>query len=122
MDNYVGFSTQQYESNGTFILRDVEIVKQDLKNHIFTRKGERRKMYNFGTRIPDLIFQPLDENSLYVIEEDLNEVFEYDPRVRLIDLRIIPLYNEGAVVAIADLEYLYLNLKDRFDLRIEFSV
>lgn len=121
LDGYIGFSSKRYEKNKSFVIRDVELVKEDLKNHIFTRKGERVAMYTFGTRIPDLPFQPLDDISLNIVREDLTMVYNYDPRVELLDLRIIPLFEESAIVAIADLNFIYLNFNDQMDIRIEFE-
>lgn len=118
---YKGFSSQEYERTKTFVLKDVELVKRDLMNHIFTRKGERVKMSSFGTRIPDLVFEPLDDITLSIITEDLTEVFKYDPRVELLNLRVVPFFDEYAVIAYAELRYIELNLNDRFDIRIEFK-
>lgn len=120
-DGYIGFSSKNYERNKSFRLTDIELVKEDLKNHIFTRKNERVKMATFGTRIPDLPFEQLDDITLEVVREDLTTVFNYDPRVQLISLRVIPLYNESAIVAIADLNFIYLNFSDQLDIRIDFQ-
>lgn len=120
-DGYVGFSSKNYEKNKSFRLTDVEIVKEDLRNHIFTRRGERIKMTTFGTRIPDLPFEPLDDMSLSIVREDLTTVFNYDPRVSLIQLNVIPLYDESAILAIADLNFIYLNFSGQLDIRIDFQ-
>ena len=54
---YRGYSSYEYQNKKTFSVTDVELVKLDLLNHIFTRKGDRVMMPNFGTRIPDLAFE-----------------------------------------------------------------
>lgn len=120
-DGYIGFSTKQYEQNKNFILTDVDLVKQDLLNHIFTRRGERIKMPTFGTRIPDLIYEPLDQIALDIIDADLTAVFKYDPRVTLNNLVLIPSYQENMVKAIADVTFIYLNFNDQMDIHIEFE-
>lgn len=121
LDGYTGFSSKNYEKTKSFKIYDVEAVKTDLLNHIFTRKGERIRMPNFGTRIPDMVYEQLDDITLNIIETDLTTVFNYDPRVSLHALRIIPLYRENTVVAIADLFFNYLNFSDQLDIRIEFQ-
>lgn len=120
-DGYIGFSTKQYEKDKSFTLTDVNLVKEDLLNHIFTRKGERVKMPTFGTRIPDLVYEPLDDRVLRIIDTDLRAVFNYDPRVTLNDLRILPLYQHNAVKAIADVTFIYLNFTGQMDIHIEFE-
>lgn len=122
-DNYLykGFSFKQFQKNKSFILKDVELVKEDLRNHIFTRFGERLKMAKFGTSIPDMPFEPLDVGSLTTIYNDLDVVFGYDPRVELVDLKVIPDFDENIVLAYAELYYVELNINDRLDLKIEFA-
>ena len=114
---YKGFSTSNWLQNKTLSLTNIDLVKQDLLNHIFTIKGERVHMPGFGTRIPLLTFEQNDELTRSIIEEDLRMVFEYDPRVRLISLNVMNLPDNNAIVAMADLFYLEFNVTDM--LRIE---
>lgn len=118
---YRGYSSYEYQNNKTFKLTDVELVKLDLLNHMFTRKGERVMMPRFGTRIPDLAFEPMDDITLMVLEEDLRAVVNFDPRVKLLDLRIIPSPDENQVTASVDLLYIELDTVDTLDLNITFE-
>lgn len=118
---YRGYSSYEYQSNKTFGIADIELVKLDLLNHIFTRRGERVMMPTFGTRIPDLPFEPLDQITLDILEEDLRSVFAFDPRVQLLDLVITPSYDTNAVTAAARLLYLELNLTGNLDINITFE-
>lgn len=118
---YKGFSFKNYEKNKSFLITDVEVVKTDIKNHIYTRFGERVKMANFGSRIPDMPFEPLDQISLGIIFDDLEEVIRYDPRVKLLDLQIVPDFDENIVLAYAKLQYIELNFTDTLDIHIEFD-
>ncbi len=88
---YRGFSTQKsLETRGrTFSTSDVETVKADLMNHIFT-----------------------------IIEDDLREVFTYDPRVKLLALAVLALPDNNAIVAVIDIQYLELGTFDT--LKLEF--
>lgn len=118
---YRGISFSNFTRNKSIKLYDVELVKKDLLNHIFTRRGERVKMFTYGTRIPDLVFEPLDEIVLSVINEDLHHVVNSDPRVSLIDLRIVPLYDRNVVLASMTLEFIELDLTDVLDVKITFE-
>lgn len=118
---YKGISFFRYQYDKTIIMTNIELVKRDLLNHIFTRKGDRVKMPLFGTTIPDKLFEPLDQSVILEIELELEEVFNYDPRVELIKLEITPLYDKNTLYAVADLKYLELNMTDRFDLHLEFG-
>lgn len=118
---YRGYSSYEYQANKTFSITDLELVKLDLLNHIFTRRGERVMMPTFGTRIPDLVFEPLDGITMDIIEEDLRAVFNFDPRVKLLDLRLLPSYDTNSIVASARLLYIELNLTDNLDINIVFE-
>lgn len=108
---YRGFSSYHYQKKKTFALKDVELVKVDLLNHIYTRRGERVMMPQFGTRIPDLAFEPLDEILLDIVEEDLLQVINFDPRVELLGLNVEPLYDLNTIRASVRLLYVELNLE-----------
>lgn len=118
---YRGYSSYEYEKTKSFSITDIELVKMDLLNHIFTRRGERVMMPTFGTRIPDMAFEPLDEISLAIIEEDLRAVFTFDPRVELISLVLDPQYDTNTVTAAARLFYLELDLTGNIDIHITFE-
>ncbi len=118
---YRGYSSYEYEKNKTLKINDLELVKLDLLNHIFTRRGERVMMPAFGTRIPDLAFEPLDEITLDILRNDLIQVFNFDPRVTLLDLTIEPIIDENRVTAAARLLYVELNIVDDLDLNILFE-
>lgn len=118
---YRGYSSYEYQNSKTFKLTDIELVKMDLLNHMFTRRGERVMMPRFGTRIPDLAFEPMDDITLMVLEEDLRAVVNFDPRVELVNMRIIPSPDENRVVASLDLFYIELDMVDTLDLNITFE-
>lgn len=113
---YVGFNTRNYEdSGGAFDIYNEECVARDLLNAIFTERGQRLMMPNYGTRIPLMAFEPGDQQSMDIITVDLTEVFNNEPRVKLLNLDIIPMVEKNAMVAIAKLLYIEFNVtKDLF--------
>jgi phage baseplate assembly protein W len=119
---YKGFSSRQFEYNKSFTLLDVEIVKRDLLNHIFTRLGERIDLPNFGTRIQDMLMEPMDDDTLDILMLDVQTVIDYDPRVELqgdVDMAVD--YENHMVSFTAQLWYVELDLSDLFDLHLEFD-
>lgn len=101
------------------LLTNQNLVKQDLLNHIYTIKGERPHLPDFGTRIPLIAFEPLDQKTLKVVEEDLRAVIDYDPRVRLMDMVVSALPDNNAIVAFVDLLYVELDVQET--LKLEFG-
>lgn len=118
---YRGFSSYQYQKAKTFALSDVQLVEMDLLNNIFTRRGERVNMPTFGTQIPDLTFEPLDEITLDIVQSELEAVFNFDPRVQLLQLNVVPDYNTGSIIASAKLFYIELNMTDTLTLNLTFE-
>jgi len=77
--NFAGFSTR----NGSERLYDIELVKQDLLNHFYTRIGELDWDPEYGSIIPEILFELQNENSKQIIEEDVRRVIGSDPRIEL---------------------------------------
>jgi len=118
---YKGFSTFEWEKSGTFSVRDIEAVKLNILNHIFTKKGERLAMPTYGTLIPNLIFEPIDDLTLSVLEEELKYVVNFDPRVELIDMTITAVPDENRVMVSMILNYIELKMVNNMDLNIIFE-
>lgn len=118
---YRGFSSFEYEAEGTFKIVDIECVKLDLLNHIFTRRGERVMLPNFGTSIPDLVFEPLDEETLEILDSELRGVFNFDPRVELLEMSLVPSYDTNTVTVNARLRYIELDTTELMNLNITFD-
>jgi len=76
---YVGFSSNSDNTN--YKLYDVELVKQDLINHFYIKKGEKLENPAFGTVIWDLLFEPFTEDVKKLIAKDVQEIVNYDPRI-----------------------------------------
>ena len=79
---FKGFSTYNSESS-TYLLTDIELIKQDILNTFNTRIGERVMMPLYGSNIHTYLFNPLDEISKELIIEDAKRVISYEPRVEL---------------------------------------
>jgi len=118
---YRGYNSWEFEKKKSFKLNDIELVKSDLINHIYTKKGERVMMPRWGTQIPEMIFEPLNENTVDIIYDELEYVFDYDPRVKTEKLEVIPNYTTNSIRAKAQLWYIELNLSDTLELNIEFG-
>lgn len=118
---YKGYSSFEFQKRKTFKIRDIELVKMDLLNHIFTKKGERVMMPEFGTSIPEMAFEPLDQDTIATVREEVTKVINYDPRVELNDLQVNPDYERNSLYLNALLFYVELGLAENFELNIEFT-
>ena len=108
---YKGFSTRNYEETGnTFELYNVSCIQEDLLNEIFTIRGERLYMPTYGTRIPILIFEQNDAQTMDVIREDITRVINNDPRVILQDLAVEQIPDSYSIFAVAKITYIAFNV------------
>lgn len=83
---YKGFSSK--EANKNYKLYDIDLVKQDLINHFYIRKGEKLENPDFGTVIWDMLFEPFTPDVKEIIAKDVEEIINYDPRFAVNEIQI----------------------------------
>ena len=113
---FKGFSTVD-KVKAPFTLTDVELVKRDLLNEFYTRKGERLMRPNFGSVIWDLLMNPEDTFTTDEIKQDIERIIAKEQRVELINVDIYA--QDHSVRAEVELKYVILNSKDT--LYLEFT-
>lgn len=115
---YIGYST--IDQNKSVTLTDADLIKRDLINHFYIRRGEKLMQPNFGTIIWDSIFEPYTEQLRTAIIDDVTRIARYDPRLR-VDQILVDQFEHGLLIEL-QLEYVSTNevetLKLIFDRRI----
>ena len=106
---YKGFSSNETKNN--FKLYDIELVKRDLMNHFYIRKGEKLENPNFGTIIWDMLFENFTSEVRRLITEDVEQIINYDPRVTVNSLTIDS--TDQGIRIQADVVYLPFNINER---------
>ena len=106
---YKGFSSNETKNN--FKLYDIELVKRDLMNHFYIRKGEKLENPNFGTIIWDMLFENFTAEVRRLITEDVEQIINYDPRVKVNTLTIDS--TDQGIRIQADIVYLPFNINER---------
>lgn len=115
MATYKGFST--YNRNKKFRLTDFELVKQDLFNHFYIRKGEKLMNPAFGSLIWNVIYEPFTEEVKTSIIDDIKSIAAYDPRISIDDVTVIQ-YDYGIQVS---LELTYIPTDQTETLKLNFD-
>jgi len=118
---YKGYSSFEFQRNKSLRITDVELVKLDLLNHVFTKRGSRVMMPTYGSIIPELAFEPLDGELVDEIYAELVNIFDHDPRVSIVELTVTPDFDNYSIYALATLFYIELNTVDDFELNIQFE-
>ena len=83
-----------------------EEIRTDLLHLILTRKGSRYYLPDFGTRIYEFIFEPLDGVTFESIKDDIRDnVSKYIPNLIINDIIVLP-YDEYESVGTLNTENL----------------
>lgn len=106
---YKGFSSK--ESSRNFKLYDIDLVKQDLINHFYIRKGEKLENPEFGTVIWDMIFENFTEDVKTTIAKDVEDIINYDPRISVNAVQVDT--TEQGIRIQADVTYIPFNVNEQ---------
>lgn len=106
---YKGFNSQ--EQGNKFKIYDIDLVKQDIINHFYIRKGEKLMNPDFGTAIWDLLFEPFTEEVKTLIVQDVEQIINYDPRIAINSVTIDA--TDMGIRIEADITYLPFNINER---------
>jgi phage baseplate assembly protein W len=116
MAKFIGFSTIG-RVKAPYSITGSELVKRDLMNEFYTRRGERLMRPRFGSIIWDLLMDPSTQDLDNAIRQDITAIVKRDPRVKL--KNIVLLILDHTISAEVTLEFLpignadtlYLNYK-----------
>ena len=106
---YKGFSS--LESKRGFKLYDIDLVKQDIINHFYIRKGEKLENPEFGTIIWDMLFENFTDEVKRLISEDVETIINYDPRIAINSI-LVDTTDQGIRIE-ADIVYIPFNINER---------
>ena len=96
-------------------INSMEKYKANLYTLLFTGIGQRVMMPTFGTRIMQIIFEPLGENSYSEIDNEIREKVEYwIPDIEIIEI----LFGDKE----SDLENNSINMKISFALKADETI
>ena len=110
---YKGFTTKVAGNK----LYDIQIAKQDLLNHIMTKKGERVMAPEFGSIVWDYLFDPLTPAIEKIIKDDIDSIIKEDVRFQPITISIIE--QDNGFMLVCNVLYIPEDLTDQ--LIVEFD-
>jgi phage baseplate assembly protein W len=98
MATFIGYNTIGATKN--YVLTDFELIKRDLLNFFNIRQGEMPGRPSYGTRIWALLFEPQNEETTQILQDEIQRGIDLDPRLRLDSLDVYP-QNNGILIEVA---------------------
>jgi phage baseplate assembly protein W len=114
---YRGFNSKETTKN--YKLFDIDLVKQDLMNHFYIRKGEKLENPEFGTIIWDMLFEQFTEEVKNMIAKDVEEIINYDPRMVVNEVQIDS--TDIGIRIQADITYIPFNINEKMTFEFDKS-
>ena len=110
------------QSGAIAMTRGVDDIDSSIRMVLTTAPGERLMRPHFGCRIWELMFEPINANTLGLMREAVREaVGRWEPRVTLDDVRLVP--DEGSVGRVMiHVDYVVRTTNDRRNLVYPFYV
>lgn len=96
---FIGFSTRGERSGRrSWVLSDIELIKQDLYNHFYTRIGERVHRAEFGSRLWEYIMEQNTDSMKGAIQAECERVVRLDSRLDVRNV-VVTDYGNGVTVS-----------------------
>lgn len=100
-------------------LTNKDLLKHDLLLRIYTHKGECDWDQSLGSTIIDKIFQVKTEQLRLDILSELQEIFENEPRINLIDIQTTSIEKGWIFTCLISYLMVHLNLGNLTSLKIQ---
>ena len=100
---FVGFSTQE-KFYSWHQLENQALALRDLKNEFYTRRGERVGRPEFGSILPELVFEQLDDMTVDEVQDEVVRIIGNDIRWELLSINVD--VGEHSIDVAAQIRYL----------------
>ena len=82
------------------VLKNATAIARSVKNIVFTQPGEKFFNEDFGSRVSRFLFENIDPITASNIRDEIvQSILNYEPRVQLINVRVVPDYDNNAMNA-----------------------
>ena len=88
-------------------IKNENAIARSLRNIVYTLPGEKFFNQSFGSRITESLFENIDSITATVIVDEIRESINiYEPRVKLIDVKAFPDYENNGFDVIITYEFI----------------
>lgn len=77
-------------------LMNANSIARSIRNLVFTSRGDVPFNPVLGSRVSELLFEPMDQITSTALKEEIRDTIDnFEPRVRLEEVEVKPDYDEG---------------------------
>ncbi|AGH26320.1 hypothetical protein CPPG_00003 [Cyanophage P-RSM1] len=85
-------------TDDVYSVKNDNAIKQAVKNLVLTVPGEKPFQPLVGSRVMELLFEPLDAFTADAIKQEIiNTITQYEPRVNLTKVDVTPIYANNKI-------------------------
>jgi phage baseplate assembly protein W len=96
-DLSMSFSRNRFTDDVSSVTNE-NSIKQAIKNLILTVPGEKPFQPLVGSRVYELLFEPLDPFTVDAIQDEIiNTITQHEKRVKLINVDVTPIYENNKI-------------------------
>ena len=108
----ISMSFQSNPLNDDLIaLKNTSAIARSLRNIVFTQPGEKFFQPEFGSRVTESLFDIADGVSASAIRDEIrSSIINYEPRVKLLDVTVIPNPRENEMNVTIEYEIVGLDI------------
>ena len=114
-DIAMGLSRNTF-TNDAGIVKNDNSVKQSIRNLVMTTPGEKPFQPLIGSKTRALLFEPMDPFTLDAIRDEIiNTINQYEPRVKLTDVVVTPIYEGNKVHVVIEYQVVGLPIVETIE-------
>lgn len=93
------------------VLRNSNAIARSIRNIIFTSRGDKPFNPFFGSRVSELLFDPMDQITTLAIKTEIEETIKnFEPRVNLKRVQVNPSYDDNEYSVVINYEIIGIDL------------
>ena len=93
------------------ILKNSNAIARSIRNIIFTARGDKPFNPFFGSRVSELLFDPMDQITTLAIKTEIEETIKnFEPRVNLKEVQVNPSYDDNEYSVVINYEIIGIDV------------
>ena len=93
------------------VLRNSNAIARSIRNIIFTARGDKPFNPFFGSRVSELLFDPMDQITTLAIKTEIEETIKnFESRVDLKEVQVKPLYDDNEYSVVINYEIIGIDV------------